>query len=93
MEFSMELNPRNERTVNDLLKQVAHQGRASIGKWRIAETYGQATFSVTIRRDLRARWDDLLDELEWDKRPILHMADLHGEVILTKSNDYWPDEE
>jgi hypothetical protein len=49
--------------------------------------------SVTIRRDLRARWDALLDELEWEERPILRMSELYGEVTLTRASDYWPDEE
>ena len=89
----MELSPRNERTVNELLREVAHQGRAVVAKWRIADAYGQATFSITIRRDLRSRWDALLDELELAERPVLRMAELHGEVILTRASDYWPDEE
>ena len=54
---------------------------------------GTPPVSVTIRRDLRSRWDALLDELEWAERPILRMAELHGEVILTRASDYWPDEE
>ena len=79
--------------MSDLLKQVAYEGRAIIAKWRIAETYGQSTFSVTIRRDLRNRWTALIEELEWDERPVLRMAELCGQVIMTRSSDYWPDDE
>jgi len=83
---------RHEYALNEFLEQVAHEGYASVPKWRMILWYGVTNFAVNVRRDLRDRWATLIDELGWGKTP-LRIAELNGNIVLIRKFDYFPDDE
>jgi hypothetical protein len=80
--------------LKNMLETVAFEGLATLAKWKITRWYGQSNFTVSIRRDVRQRWDALhREELEIDKTPILRMADVDGKIVFMKKADFFPDKE
>ena len=84
---------RHENALSDLLERVAHQGYAGVPKWQITRWYTQQHFSVNVRRDLRERWDNMLDDLGWADHPTLRIAELNGDIVLMRKTDFFPDKE
>jgi hypothetical protein len=88
------MEKRYDNSLKDLLEKVAFEGTAAVAKWRVCRWYGQATFSVTIRRDIRERWEMLVKEdLEWDKAPTLRIADANGKIHLFSASAFFKDKE
>ncbi|MFZ3300445.1 hypothetical protein HZT44_15510 [Ralstonia pickettii] len=88
------MEKRHENSLKNLLETVAFEGLASIAKWKVTRWYGQSNFTVAIRRDLRERWESLVEEdLGWDEVPTLRLAEVNGKVVLMKKTDFFPDRE
>jgi hypothetical protein len=88
------LEKRHENSLKDILEAVAFSGHASVAKWRLSRWYGQSNFTVAIRRDLRERWKALTEEeLDWDKAPLLRIAEVMGDVVLINHSNFFPDKE
>jgi len=88
------MEKRYDNSLKDLLEKVAFEGHAAVAKWRVSRWYGQATFSVSIRRDIRERWTTLVKEdLEWDTNPALRIADANGKIHLFNASAFFKDKE
>lgn len=89
------MEKRHENSLKNLLESVAFEGYASVPKWKLTRWYGQSNFTVTIRRDLRERWNSLIvDELVWPGTPpILRLAEIGFNIILMKKTDFYKDKE
>lgn len=84
---------RHQNALTDLLEQVAYEGSASVAKWRLTRWYGQDRFSVNIRRDLRARWEAMQEELHWTRKQKLVLAEVKDQIVMMHSQIFFADDE
>lgn len=76
------MKKRHENALNDFLERVAYEGFATVDKWQITRWYEQERFSINIRRDVKARWEDLASELPWIENKELLFAEVKGQILM-----------
>jgi hypothetical protein len=85
---------RHEYALMSLLEEVAFRGVSSVLKGELMMWFTPAAhFAVNIRRDIRARWEELVKEMEWwDPVPALKIAEEEGYIVLVRDNLDFRDE-
>jgi hypothetical protein len=61
---------------------VAYEGFAYVQKWQINRWFGQANFTVSIRREIRERWKTLGEDIEWIAASKLKIAKINDTTII-----------
>lgn len=77
---------RHEDSLNNLIELVALEGIAEVPKACLTLWYKQERFTVSIRNDLRTRFEDLTSSISWLKDKTLRFGELNNKILLIRSD-------